>query len=105
MLTRDDLIDAIGGLDTDLVEEFVRADNRLQAKKTRRVSLNVRFVALAACFALLFVSLPLMARLWEGPEVPVFEGAVYTASELLQALQPQYHSFRQHNRAQFFEGM
>lgn len=86
MLTRDDLIDAIGGLDTDLVEEFVRADNRLQAKKTRRVSLNVRFVALAACFALIFVSLPLMARLWEGPEVPVFEGAVYTASELAAML-------------------
>ena len=58
MLTRDQLIDAIGGIDTDLVEEFVRADNRLQAKKTRRVSLNVRFVALAACFALIFVSLP-----------------------------------------------
>lgn len=93
MLTRDDLIDAIGGLDTDLVEEFVRADNRLQAKKTRRVSPKVRFVALAACLTLILASIPLMARLWREappvtdlPEVPVFDGAAYTAAELAAML-------------------
>ncbi|MBR5616179.1 MAG: hypothetical protein IKW66_05100, partial [Clostridia bacterium] len=70
MLTRDDLIDAIGRLDTDLVEEFVKEDNRLQTKKARRVSPMTRFVALAACLTLILASIPLLARLWrEGPSV------------------------------------
>jgi hypothetical protein len=68
MLTRDELIDAIGAIDADLVEDFVRTDERLQKKKGRRVSPLMRAVALAACFALILASVPVMARLWrEGP--------------------------------------
>ncbi len=71
MLTRDELIDAIGAIDADLVEDFVRTDERLQKKKDRRVSPMMRFVALAACFALILASVPVMARLWrEQPSEP-----------------------------------
>ena len=94
MLTRDELIDAIGAIDADLVEDFVRTDERLQKKKGRRVSPMMRFVALAACFALILASVPVMARLWrEGPtpeppkEVPVFENPLYTATELAELLE------------------
>ena len=54
----------------------------------------MRFVALAACFALILASVPVMARLWrEGPtpeppkEVPVFENPLYTATELAELLE------------------
>ncbi len=76
MLTRDELIDAIGAIDADLVEDFVRTDERLQKKKGRRVSPLMRAVALAACFALILASVPVMARRWrEGPtpELPMPE--------------------------------
>ncbi len=94
MLTRDELIDAIGAIDADVVEDFVRQDNRLKAKKARRISPVVRFVALAACFALILASVPIMARLWrEGPtpkppkEVPVFNNPLFTATELAELLE------------------
>ena len=103
MLTRDELIDAIGAIDADLVEDFVRTDERLKKKKGRRISPLMRAVALAACFALILASVPIMARLWrEGPtpeppmpeeptpkppkEVPVFENPLYTATELAELL-------------------
>ncbi|MBE6661496.1 MAG: hypothetical protein E7605_08870 [Ruminococcaceae bacterium] len=93
MLTRDELIDAIGAIDADLVEDFVQTDERLQKKKDRRVSPLMRAVALAACFALILASVPALTHLWqEGPtpkppkEVPVFENPLYTATELAELL-------------------
>ncbi len=94
MLTRDELIDAIGAIDADLVEDFVRTDERLQKKKGRRISPLMRAVALAACFALILASVPVMAHLWqEGPtpkppkEVPVFNNPLFTATELAELLE------------------
>lgn len=94
MLTREDLIDAIGAIDADLVEDFVRTDERLQKKKGRRLSPLMRAVALAACFVLILASVPVMVHLWrEGPtpkppkEVPVFENPLYTATELAELLE------------------